>query len=383
LLGEDRNVSDVRSPSLRPVTGRRVADRPVDSATLTDGKPYVGRRVALVPVARTGETSGDTTRPEITRSGEGTLLVAPAPAPTRRHVELDTGEVERVLAELEPVDQTTSFTHEQTAEIPMFRADPAPSTPGKRRAVKHAGSRGPLFRGLPSAPVLLGVAALAVSIGGVLTATDTGMVSNDGGRVTPASALSGTAGVGTVGQRDDLISRDSDRTAQQDAAGEELQTAVEGQAQDRNNALRQLANNAENYAKVIEKNLWQYPTSSVSLTARFGQYGLWSSYHTGLDFNGNTGDPVMAVANGVVTSAGYDGAYGNKVVVQMEDGTEIWFCHLNSFAVSVGDVVRGGEVLGSVGATGNVTGSHLHVEVRPGGGDPVDPYLAMQQHGLF
>ena len=40
-------------------------------------------------------------------------------------------------------------------------------------------------------------------------------------------------------------------------------------------------------------------------------------------------------------------------------------------------------MIGTVGATGHVTGSHLHVEVHPGGGDPVDPYTAMQQHGLF
>ena len=305
------------------------------------------------------------------------------PAPTRLTGEPDTGEVERVLATLEPVDQTTSFATEHTVEIPMMRADRAASTAGKRRAVKHAGSRGPLFKGLPSAPVLLGIAALAVSVGGVLTASDTDTVSNDASHVAPASALNGSAGMGTVGGRGDIISRDSARDAQADAAGEDLQDEVEGQVQDRNNALRELANNAENYAKIIEKNLWQYPTSSVALTATFGQYGLWSSYHTGLDFNGNTGDPVMAVANGVVTSAGYDGAYGNKIVVQLEDGTEIWFCHLNSYAVSVGDAVRGGEVIGSVGATGNVTGSHLHLEVRPGGGDPVDPYLAMQQHGLF
>jgi murein DD-endopeptidase MepM/ murein hydrolase activator NlpD len=121
----------------------------------------------------------------------------------------------------------------------------------------------------------------------------------------------------------------------------------------------------------------------VNLTARFGDYGLWSGYHTGLDFNGNTGDPIMAIANGVVISAGYDGSYGNKTVVRLDDGTEIWYCHQNSFGVSVGDVVRGGEVIGYIGSTGHVTGSHLHVEVRPGGGDPVDPYLAMQQHGLF
>jgi murein DD-endopeptidase MepM/ murein hydrolase activator NlpD len=371
LLGNDladvRDVSGARSLSERPVSGRRVADRPVDSSISAHGKPYVGRRVALVP----GAGNCETIRPEITRAGE------------RASVRLDTSEIERVLAELEPADQSTSFAHEPTVEIPMFRPEPARSTPGKRRAVKHAGSRGPLFKGLPSGPVLLGVAALAVSIGGVLSGTDAGMVSNDGGHVAPASALSGTAGVGTVADRGKDVSRDSDRTAQSDAAGEELVQEAEGLAEQRNTRLRQLANAAEDQSKIIAKNLWQYPTSTVQLTARFGQYGLWSGYHTGLDFNGNTGDPIMAIANGVVISTGYDGSYGNKTVVQLEDGTEIWYCHQNAFGVSVGDNVRGGEVIGYIGSTGHVTGSHLHVEVRPGGGDPVDPYLAMQQHGLF
>ena len=118
------------------------------------------------------------------------------------------------------------------------------------------------------------------------------------------------------------------------------------------------------------------------ITATFGQYGLWASYHTGLDFNANSGDPILSVANGTVTETGYDGAYGNKTVVTLDDGTEIWYCHQTSIYVSVGDRVNGGENIGTVGATGNVTGSHLHVEVRPGGGDPVDPYAAFIVHGV-
>ena len=84
----------------------------------------------------------------------------------------------------------------------------------------------------------------------------------------------------------------------------------------------------------------------------------------------------------VVTEIGYDGAYGNKTVVTLDDGTEIWYCHQTSYAVSVGDSVRQGEVIGYVGSTGNTTGPHLHLEVRPGAGDPVDPYAALVAHGL-
>ncbi|MGA8845129.1 MAG: M23 family metallopeptidase, partial [Nocardioides sp.] len=123
--------------------------------------------------------------------------------------------------------------------------------------------------------------------------------------------------------------------------------------------------------------------SPVILTARYGQYGLWASYHTGLDFNGNSGDPISAIAGGVVTFVGYDGSYGNKTVITLEDGTEIWYAHQTSHSVSVGQTVASGDLIGTVGATGNVTGSHLHVEVRPGGGDPVDPYAAMAQNGLY
>jgi murein DD-endopeptidase MepM/ murein hydrolase activator NlpD len=324
------------------------------------------------------------------------VQVAPEPVqePVQEHVrehaqpvrEFDTVTMERVLNSLEPVDHTTSFEHEPTTRLPMLRAEP-PTTGGKRRAVKHAASRGPLFKGFVSAPVLMGIAALAVSIGGVVTVNDaqpTAGGSGDEVSHAAASALGGTSGTGKVSARKKDVSRDGGRDAQADAAGQvKLQAATDAAAEVRAGALTKLAAKAEVQAKEIAKNLWQYPLDSVYLTARFGQYGLWSSYHTGLDFNGNTGDQIYSIANGEVISASYDGSYGNKTVVLLEDGTELWYCHQNSFLVSPGDTVRAGEVIGTVGATGHVTGSHLHVEVRPGGGDPVDPYTAMQQHGLF
>lgn len=259
----------------------------------------------------------------------------------------------------------------------------APSTAGKRRAVKHAGSRGSLFKALPSAPVLVGVATLAVAVGGaVTTSANPDLTASGGSTVRQASALSGASGTGSVNlDRSVNVSRDSRRDALADGTESDLVEAAEQQAQQRNAALAQFAKLAQAQADKIALNIWVMPLDSISLTARFGEYGLWSSYHTGLDFNGNTGDPIYAIANGVVTSVGYDGAYGNKTVVTLEDGTEIWFCHQTTMDVSEGEVVRAGETIGTVGTTGNVTGSHLHLEVRPGGGDPVDPYQAFLVHG--
>ena len=265
-----------------------------------------------------------------------------------------------------------------------------PATPqivGRRKAPRRAAKRGPSFKRLPSAPVLIGLAALAVSAGGAVTASGPDLVgSMDPSRVSQASALTGASDVSRVsllGAREAAVSRDSRRDALQDAANQKLVAQAEAQAQQRNAALAQFAKQAEAQAAKIALNQWVLPVDHVVLTARFGEVGLWASYHTGLDFNGEVGDPIYSIANGVVTSAGYDGSYGNKTVVTLDDGTEIWYCHQTTFLVSTGDTVRAGEQIGTMGATGHVTGSHLHLEVRPGGGDPVDPYAALVVHGVF
>ena len=94
---------------------------------------------------------------------------------------------------------------------------------------------------------------------------------------------------------------------------------------------------------------------------------LWSSCHTGLDFAAPTGTPIHSVAAGTVTEVAYAGAYGNRTIITLEDGTQIWYCHQNSTSAAVGQKVGPGDVIGTVGGTGNVTGPHLHLEVRPGG----------------
>ncbi|MGW1196171.1 peptidoglycan DD-metalloendopeptidase family protein [Streptomyces sp. NPDC002536] len=124
------------------------------------------------------------------------------------------------------------------------------------------------------------------------------------------------------------------------------------------------------------------PVGSYTLTAGFGQSGnMWSANHTGEDFAAPTGTPVKAVGGGTITQAGWAGAYGYRIVLTLDDGTELWFCHLSSMVVTSGKVAAG-DVIGRVGATGNVTGPHLHLEVRPDGGGPVDPLPWLRDKGL-
>ncbi|MCD9592311.1 M23 family metallopeptidase [Streptomyces sp. 8ZJF_21] len=124
------------------------------------------------------------------------------------------------------------------------------------------------------------------------------------------------------------------------------------------------------------------PVGSYTLTASFGQAGdIWSADHTGQDFAAPTGTPVKAVHGGTITQAGWAGSYGYRIVLTLDDGTELWFCHLSSMVVTSGKVSTG-DVIARVGATGNVTGPHLHLEVRPGGGSPIDPMPWLRQHGM-
>lgn len=127
------------------------------------------------------------------------------------------------------------------------------------------------------------------------------------------------------------------------------------------------------------------PTSSYTITSTFGQAGsMWSSgYHTGLDFAAPTGTLIKAIHSGTITEAGWAGAYGYRTILTLDDGTELWFCHQSSISVSAGQKVSTGEVIGRVGATGNVTGPHLHLEVHPGGQPTgIDPGAWLRGKGL-
>ena len=95
-------------------------------------------------------------------------------------------------------------------------------------------------------------------------------------------------------------------------------------------------------------------------------------YHTGLDISAQYGTPIRATADGTVESAGYNGNYGNAIVVNHGYGISTRFGHLSRFASRPGQRVKRGEVIGYVGATGRATSSHLHYEILMNG-SPINP----------
>ncbi|WP_319186498.1 aggregation-promoting factor C-terminal-like domain-containing protein [Streptomyces scabiei] len=119
--------------------------------------------------------------------------------------------------------------------------------------------------------------------------------------------------------------------------------------------------------------VWAKPVNAAYGT-RFGVPGLmWSSgRHTGLDFPAATGTTVRAVDNGTVARTSSGGPYGNNVLISHGGGLQSLYAHLSKILTSVGAKVTQGQTIGRVGATGNVTGPHLHLEARRNG-TPVNP----------
>lgn len=140
------------------------------------------------------------------------------------------------------------------------------------------------------------------------------------------------------------------------------------------------------YTQFTPERLWeslfQLPASG-EITSRFGTRrsyngGPYSSYHEGTDLNGFVGDPVYAPAAGRVALAQKLTVRGNAIILDHGGGVFSGYWHLSKILVNVGDEVRPGQKIAEIGATGLVTGSHLHWEIRING-VPVDPMQWTQE----
>lgn len=99
-------------------------------------------------------------------------------------------------------------------------------------------------------------------------------------------------------------------------------------------------------------------------------------FHTGADFRGKRGTPVLAAGAGIVVFAGRRGGYGNLIEIDHGGGVITRYAHLRRMNTKRDGVVLGGEQIGEIGSTGRTTGPHLHFEVRLAN-SPVDPVTAL------
>jgi murein DD-endopeptidase MepM/ murein hydrolase activator NlpD len=231
---------------------------------------------------------------------------------------------------------------------------------------------------------------------GVAALTTTGVVGSLAApalAAEPAAAQTGLTPVVTLG--DAVADRiDAQAAAQHEAAREAAEAAARKAAEE---AAREKAAKAAEEARAEKERaapeaererlntfVSPIPGSYVSTSYQAGS-SLWSSgSHTGVDFHAASGTPVQSVGVGTVVEAGWGGSYGNQVVIKMHDGTYTQYAHLSSIGVSVGQQVAAGQQIGLSGATGNVTGAHLHFEARTGAdyGSDLDPVAYLRAHGV-
>ena len=138
------------------------------------------------------------------------------------------------------------------------------------------------------------------------------------------------------------------------------------------------------FETVTRPRQWQRPFQAPARAPTTGSFGTRSVFngqprnpHSGVDFRGKTGAPVAAPATGVVTAAESLYFTGNTLVIDHGLGLYSLLAHLSKFAVQAGDRVRRGQIVGFVGATGRVTGPHLHWSVRLNGAR-VDPLSLLE-----
>ncbi|WP_051821553.1 peptidoglycan DD-metalloendopeptidase family protein [Streptomyces sp. NRRL F-5065] len=130
---------------------------------------------------------------------------------------------------------------------------------------------------------------------------------------------------------------------------------------------------------------WTRPVAGPLGTAYHETGANWvSGYHTGVDFTVPVGTTVRAAGPGTVVKAGVGVSYGNEIVIRHDDGVYSQYAHLSSISVSEGQKVKGGQKVGLSGATGNVTGPHLHFEIRtgPGYGSDISPVPYLRKRGV-
>lgn len=179
------------------------------------------------------------------------------------------------------------------------------------------------------------------------------------------------------------------KAAAAEAAAQASINAIIAQMQAEEEAARQeAAENNQQYtgtgSTATGTYIWPCP-SSTYVTSAFGmrEHPLFGDErpHSGIDIAGSAGSEVLAADSGTVAVATYSSSYGNYVTIYHSNGDYTLYAHMSSLAVTAGQNVTQGDVIGYVGSTGWATGPHLHFELRVNG-STVDPLSYFSNYTL-
>jgi murein DD-endopeptidase MepM/ murein hydrolase activator NlpD len=147
------------------------------------------------------------------------------------------------------------------------------------------------------------------------------------------------------------------------------------------NAIKTIKNFVDVRNKVIQDtpSIVSNPGHITSLFGwRRSPFGHGKDFHTGIDIAAAPGTAIVATAPGTVVASGWSGGYGNAVHLRHKYGFETIYAHCQTVAVSEGQYIQKGQIVGYVGQTGNATGPHCHYEIRMGG-VAINPYPYMSR----
>lgn len=197
------------------------------------------------------------------------------------------------------------------------------------------------------------------------------------------AALASTQQIEAATDEEDLTTRRAAGTSSAALLTGRTQEAERvARAAKREEILEQQRKAAAQKAKEATAKRWVDPIAGGTgkFTSAYGQ--RWGRLHAGIDLATPVGTPLRSMSKGVVIDTGRGSSSGRFVRVKFWDNTVAYYYHMSSISVSVGDELYPGDIVGRSGNSGHSYGPHLHLEIHPNGGGPINPIPWLSKRGI-
>jgi murein DD-endopeptidase MepM/ murein hydrolase activator NlpD len=253
---------------------------------------------------------------------------------------------------------------------------PTRKSSGPHQAARHRRSSKPT----PKAASALVPPLVAAATGVTLIAAGGVSLPTGANRAAEPRTEVGAVGIDAV-ERAAAADRGSRSGARAEVSGMSLSEAAEAVSAERDRLAQKKEDDEAEQAKRADlaraealRTRWVSPLPPRT-------YDLLGAEGEGVALAAESGAPVHAIGTGTIRYAGTDDEYGQMIVIEHWDGTITYYCYLSSFEQTEGEVAVG-ELIGRVGNTGTTRASHLHLQIRPRGEDPVDPLEWLAKRGV-